>query len=152
MRALIDRILNRETISYLVFGVLTTLVNYVVFYLALRAMGEELTLLANGVAFVAAVTFAYLTNKTFVFQRKSFRWAVLKKELPAFLSARILSFIFEEVGLLVCVDYWNVGRWELLGIDGVMIAKVVLSVIVVIINYILSKFLVFKPSDTEKDT
>lgn len=147
MQRFLKRLFNRETISYLIFGVLTTVVNYLVFWAIVTPLGEETALWANAAAFVVAVTFAYFTNKLFVFQSKSWKWSVLKKELPSFLGARVFSFLFEEFGLMVCVDWIQVGQWQLFGIGGVMIAKIVLSVLVVIINYVLSKFFIFKPGN-----
>ena len=61
------KIINRETILYLVFGVLTTLVNYAVFWVGIRLFTDKYTLLINAVAFVVAAAFAYVTNKLFVF-------------------------------------------------------------------------------------
>lgn len=147
MRDLLKKIFNRETISYLIFGVLTTAVNYLVFWLIIEPFGDDAALWANVVAFVAALIFSYVTNKLFVFESKSWNWEVLKKELPSFVGARILSFLFDETGLLVCVKWLQVGRFQLFGISGLMIAKLFLSVVVVIVNYVLSKFFIFKPSD-----
>jgi len=138
------RCFANETISYLFFGVLTTVVNYIVFWLALRLMGENNALWANVIAFVAAVIFAYVTNKLFVFDSKSWAWAVLRREFPSFVGGRLFSFGLEELGLWLCVDVLAVGQYTLLGIDGVMIAKAVLNVVVIVVNYILSKFLIFR--------
>lgn len=148
-KELIKRIFNQEMVSYLFFGVLTTLVNYLVFVLLIRFFGDGAALWANVVAFVAAVTFAYITNKVFVFKSKSWEWKILKRELPSFLSARVISFLFEEAGLIVCVNWLHAASWELFGIGGVMVSKIILSVVVVIINYILSKFFIFKPGNRQ---
>lgn len=149
LKGICKRIFNQEMVSYLFFGVLTTVVNYLVFWLLIRFFGDGAALWANVVAFAAAVTFAYITNKLFVFKSKSWEWKILKRELPSFLSARIISFLFEEAGLVVCVNWLHAGSWELFGIGGVMISKLVLSVVVVIVNYILSKFFIFKPGDRQ---
>lgn len=138
------RCFANETISYLFFGVLTTVVNYIVFWLALRLMGEDHALWANVIAFVAAVLFAYVTNKLFVFDSKSWAWTVFRREFPAFVGGRLFSFGLEELGLWICVDLLLVGQYALFGIDGVMIAKAVLNVVVIVVNYVLSKFLIFR--------
>lgn len=144
---MIKKILNLaagEAGMYLIFGVLTTIVNYGVFYIFLKLLGDDMVLTVNTIAFVFAVTFAYITNKIFVFKSKSWKLKDLGKEIAAFLTARIVSYFFEQIGLLVCVEYWNVGEISVFGIDGVLISKVVLSFIAVLVNYIFSKFIIFK--------
>lgn len=148
MKKLIRRLLNRETILYLVFGGLTTVVNFVVFWLMNRVLGEDLALFNNAIAFVAAVIFAYVTNKIFVFESKSWSPQTLRKEIPAFFGARLFSFGLEELLLWISKDVIRVGRFSftLLGfvIGGLMIAKVLISVLVVILNYVFSKLYIFK--------
>lgn len=144
MKKLWNRLFSREVLLYLLFGVLTTVVNYVVFWLVLHLFGEDIALAANAIAFAASVIFAFITNKLFVFESKSWERHILGKELTSFVGARLLSFGLEELGLLLCINQLKVGRWALFGISGVMIAKIALSVIVVILNYIISKFLVFR--------
>jgi len=140
----IGKYLNRETISYLIFGVLTTVLNYIVFWLFLRLLGDEAALLANVVAFIAAVAFAYVTNKLYVFESKSWKPEVVKKELVAFISARLLTFALEELGLFVAANLLHLGRYALFGVDGIMISKLLLNVLVIIGNYVLSKWIIFK--------
>lgn len=135
---------NKETITYIIFGALTTAVNYAVFWAGIELWGEDYHLLINAVAFILSAAFAYVTNKLFVFESKSWAFKVIAKEIPSFFSARLASFFFEEAGLLLFVDILKVGEKEIFGISGVMIVKLVLAVIVVIVNYILSKFLIFK--------
>lgn len=138
------KLLNRETILYLVFGGLTTLVNYAVFWLGIRLFGEDRALLVNLVSFVAAAVFAYVTNKLFVFESRSWAPAVLRRELPSFFGARIVSFLLEEAGLWLATGPLRAGDYQLLGVSGVMIAKVILSVAVVVLNYLFSKLFIFK--------
>ena len=123
----------RETVIYLVFGVLTTVVNYAV-YIPLYNFVHLPASVCNGVAWVAAVTFAYVTNKLFVFESKSWNSGVLG-ELLRFVGSRVTSGVIETVSLLVTVD--------ILGWNG-NIMKLFLAVIVIVLNYILSKFFVFK--------
>lgn len=149
MRELFRKLCNRETISYLFFGVLTTVVNYGVFAVIVHFFGPDSTLIANGAAFVAAVTFAYITNKLFVFDSKSWAREVLVRELPSFIGARLFSFAFEELGLVICM-WLQVERYTLFGIGGIMIAKIVLSMIVVVLNYFFSKLFIFKKSGVDE--
>lgn len=143
------KIINRETILYLVFGILTTVVNYGVFYIGLRLLGEKYTLLINIVCFIAASTFAYVTNKMFVFESKSWSLRVLKTEVPAFFGARIFSFLLEEAGLWLFTFPLHAGRYQFFGVNGVMIAKIALSLAVVLLNYFFSKLFIFKKSNEE---
>ena len=144
MRNILKKTINRETVTYLIFGLLTTVINYAVFWLFLKILGDAAALIANVVAFVFATSFAYVTNKLFVFQSRSWKSTVVRKEILSFLSARVLSFLFEEVGLFVCANLLKLGRHTVWGIDGIMLSKIVLSLVVVAINYVLSKFLIFK--------
>ena len=144
----------REQIMYLIFGVGTTLVSYVVFWVVHRPLGDDLVWLSTLISFVAAVAFAYPTNKIFVFQSRSWAPRFLWKELSTFLAARIVSFFIEEAGMILGVQVLHLGEYSLLGIDGAMLCKIALSVIVVIANYFFSKFSVFKkrqpgPDDAE---
>lgn len=144
------RFVNRETVLYLIFGVLTTLVNYIVFFLCYELLlGGEGSLTANAVAFIAAVIFAFVVNKLFVFESKSWAPAVLKREIPAFLAARIVSFGIEEAGLFLSEVVLGLNAVVLLRlgdvmVDGVTAAKLALSVLVVVLNYFFSKWFIFK--------
>lgn len=123
-----------EVISYLVFGVLTTAVNYLVYLPVYNLLGLSAAL-SNAIAWVVAVAFAYLTNKPFVF--KSYDWSAktVIPELTKFVSCRIASGALETLILLVTVDllHWNGNLW-----------KLITSVLVVIMNYVASKLVVFR--------
>ena len=138
----------KEPILYVLFGGFTTVVNLVVFYLMNKAAGEELYLVNNVVAWLAAVIFAYITNKLWVFESKSFNLKVILKEIPEFFAARIFSLGVEEGGLWLFVDVlgFDSFSFSVLGFEvtGKLIAKLVLAVIVVILNYVFSKFIIFK--------
>ena len=143
-------IFSKESWLYLFYGVLTTVVNYVAFYLFYSVLfHQKASVVANVIAFIFAVTFAYITNKLFVFESKSWDISVLRQEIPQFFGARLLSFLFEELGLLICDNMLGLGRYHLfsiwkISVDGVLLSKVILSVFVVIINYFFCKFLIFK--------
>ncbi len=148
LKKLIQKLVNQETILYLVFGGLTTLVNLAVFWLMNRVLGEDLALVNNAAAFVAAVIFAYVTNKIFVFESRSWSAQTLSKEIPAFVGARLFSFGLEELLLWISKDVVQVSRFSVtvlgLVIGGLMIAKLLISVLVVILNYVFSKLFIFK--------
>lgn len=143
----------KELILYLVFGGLTTLVNFVVFYLLNVVTGEEYYLVNNIVAWFASVIFAYITNKLWVFESKSLAVKTVVKELAEFFSARIFSFAVEEGGLWLFVDKLGFDNFSFsvfgFEVTGKLIAKLVLAVIVVILNYFFSKFIIFKKNKKE---
>lgn len=144
MKKLLLKFCNRETISYLIFGVLTTAVNYLVYHLAKAALGAQWIVAVNTVAFLAAVVFAYITNKLFVFQEKSWAPRVLVREIPAFFGARLLSFGLETAGLALC-QYVLLGEGTtIFTIDGIDFCKYLLSVVTVVLNYFISKFYIFR--------
>ncbi len=144
MKDRIKVLLNKETLSYLFFGVLTTVVNYTTFIGAFLLCNGKNPLISNVIAFITATAFAYITNKIWVFNSRVWNLMVLKSEITSFLGARILSFAFEQICLLICISVLNVENYLFFGLNGIMISKVILSFIVVIMNYGLSKFFIFK--------
>ena len=145
MRKLLRYFWNRETITYFFCGVLTVLVNYSVFWLLLHRFGDKYALLYNAIAFIISTLVAFLTNKVFVFQSRSFLPGVFFKELIMFFGARLFSFLFiEELGLWICTKFLHAGDYFFLGISGVFIAKVLTTGVAIISNYIFSKFVIFR--------
>ena len=131
---LIEKFFTREVISYLIFGVLTTVVNFV-FYWLFTEVFAVYYITSNVIAWVFAVVFAYITNKLFVFESKSWEPAIVFKEVISFGAARIISLLFETGVLALTV--------EIIGVPE-LIAKVIAAVFVVIINYVASKLFIFK--------
>lgn len=123
----------RDVLSYLVFGVLTTVVNYLVYLPVYNLLGFSAAV-SNMIAWVAAVAFAYLTNKPFVFKSHDWSAKTVLPELAKFVGCRIGSGAAETAILFVTVD--------LLGWDG-NLWKLLTSVLVVVLNYFASKFFVF---------
>ena len=156
---LIDKFFTKEIISYVFFGVMTTIVNLAVFYLTKQLFaaigwngvfnsivpedskivelfsGGSEYLDANLIAWVAGVIFAFVTNKLFVFESKSWKPSVAGKEFTGFVGARVFSLVVEMLGMFVMVTLlvWNE-----------LVAKLIVGVIVIIMNYIFSKLLIFK--------
>ncbi len=141
IKNIISRIANRETISYLVFGVLTTAVSIVSYELVKLMLtgGVEPTPLkmniANISSWVLAVSFAYITNKLFVFRSLSFGGKVLLKEIPSFVGARLLSLGFEIVWMNLTVSLLHFND---------SICKILAQFVIVVMNYIFSKLFIFK--------
>lgn len=127
---------------YIVFGILTTVVNCSVFLLCYNTLfrGKD-GLYANIITFIAAVLFAFVVNKLFVFESKSWSFMVLKKEIPSFLATRIGLFYAEKILRLNRFEVLRI--WDTV-IDGIVIAKLALAIVVVLLNYVFYKFFVFK--------
>lgn len=133
----------QEAIDYLFWGGMTTVVSwgsYSLFVLLLQGL-DSVVFWANVLSWVCAVLFAFITNKLWVFQSKSWAADILFPELTKFLSSRIATGVFEMIAVpaLVAIGL----NQTIFGIDG-MVSKVLVSVAVVILNYILSKLFVFK--------
>lgn len=124
----------QDIISYLFFGVLTTAVNYVVYLPCYNLLGLSAAV-SNVIAWVGAVAFAYLTNKPFVFKSHDWSAETVIPELTKFVGCRVGSGLLETGIIFVCVD--------LLRFDGNGM-KLITSVLVVVLNYVGSKLLVFK--------
>lgn len=163
-----DKLLTREIFLYLVFGVATTVVNLIAFWLCNRAFdaaGWEGTLGSifvsrgwekaaelfskNGseyldstlIAWFISVIFAFFTNKLFVFESKSWAPSTALREFVSFTGARVFSLLVELFSMFLLVTIAGLNDY---------IAKILVGVIVVIINYIFSKLLIFR-KDKETD-
>ncbi len=152
LKSFVYKFLNKEVILYIVFGVLTTAVNLIVFTICNRAFDGTIFLnsdflsflflgkpylLSNTIAWIVAVVFAFFTNKMFVFQSKSFEIKNLLKELASFLGARVFSLIVEQIGLFILIDKVLLNE---------LVSKIILGIVVVILNYFFSKLFIFKKS------
>lgn len=122
-----------DLLAYLFFGGLTTVVNYVVYLPCYNWWGISSSV-SNVIAWVVAVAFAFLTNKPFVFKSHDWSAKTVWPELTKFVGCRVGSGVLETAFLFITVDTlsWN-GNWM----------KLITSVLVVILNYFGSKFLVF---------
>lgn len=132
IRALIEK--YWDILIYLVFGVLTTVVNYAVYLPVYNFCGISAAV-SNMIAWVVAVIFAFLTNKPFVFHSHDWSVKTVVPELIKFVSCRLASGVMETVILFLAVDLmdWNGNIW-----------KLITQVLVIIINYVGSKLLVFR--------
>lgn len=136
----------KELITYFIFGVLTTLVNWVTYTLLVKISPGQISELtwitvSNAVAWVAGVLFAFVTNKIWVFESKSFALKTVIKELISFVAARALTGVLEVFGVPLLVKLGL--NQTVFGIEG-MAAKLIVSVAVVILNYVFSKLIVFR--------
>ena len=131
MRKLLEK--YWDILTYLFFGVLTTAVNYLVYLPCFNLLGWSASL-SNVFAWIVAVAFAFLTNKPFVFKSRDWSWNVVWPEFCKFVGCRVGSGVLETAILLVAVDW--------LGLNG-NVWKLITAVLVIVLNYIGSKFLVF---------
>ena len=130
----------KEILVYLIFGVLTTIVSWSTYALFVSLLYLSIEV-SNTLSWVCAVLFAFVTNKFFVFESKNKNLKTIFKEFLTFVSSRFLTGAIEIFSVPILV---NIGLGAtIFGIDG-MVAKVLVSVIVVILNYIFSKLIVFK--------
>ena len=144
---LIDRLLTKEIIVYLVFGVLTTAVNWAIYTVLVRFTGAGITV-SNAVAWVGAVVFAFITNKIWVFESRVFRPAVVVREFVSFVAARAATGALEIFGVPLLV---KIGLdQKIFGIDGA-VAKIIVSVTVIILNYIFSKVFIFRKGKNSRE-
>lgn len=158
---LVDKFFTREIVTYIIFGVLTTAVNLVTFYITkkifvnigwegvfnalLGSAGFEkaLALLGKGtdyldatvIAWTVAVIFAFVTNKLIVFESKSWKPEIAGKEFVGFIGARLFSLLVELLCMFTMVTLIEMNEF---------IAKIIVQIIVVILNYVFSKLLIFK--------
>ena len=152
----VEKLLKYEIVSYLVFGVLTTVVNFVTYMIMGIFAGEnyeekvlfniggldvQLILLMNAIAWIVSVLFAFITNKLFVFESSSWKGSVFFSELFSFIGARVISFlIFEELVFALLINALSLND---------IVSKIVISVFVVIFNYVASKLVIFRKKGEE---
>jgi putative flippase GtrA len=140
LNELCRQVFNRETITYVIAGVLTTLVNLAVFTLLSRVFGHDRWWLSNLPAIVAAILFAFFTNRIFVFQSHGPIWQEMGK---FFLSRIFISLLFEYGAMFLLYNViglkavLHIFRWEL------SVSKLLTQVLVMAGNYVISKWFVF---------
>jgi putative flippase GtrA len=129
-----------ELVTYLFFGGATTFVNWCVYGVVVRFAAFSITA-GNVTAWVSAVAFAFVTNKIWVFKSRSWRLPLALREAGAFLGARIVSGVVEIAGVPL---FYRAGLdYPLLGVEG-FAAKVSVSVVVIVLNYVFSKLFIFR--------
>lgn len=130
---LYEKIFNKEVILYLIFGVLTTLVDTIVFYISNYKLSIHYVV-STCLAWIFAVLFAYITNKIFVFSSTKNNQNIFK-EIFYFFSLRLVSLLLSIVFMLIMVNGLKIPE---------IISKLLVNVFVVISNYFFSKIFIFK--------
>ena len=132
---LIKKVCTKEVMFYAIFGMLTTVINLGVFYVLSNLLHWNENL-SNVIAIVIAVLFAYFTNKDLVFHSEAKTLKAKWKEFAKFISGRAFTMIIEWVG----------GALLFLTPMPQMISKLIVTVVIVILNFFISKFFAFKKS------
>lgn len=131
IQTLIYGLISYEMLSYIFFGTGTSVIDYVVFS-SITAMGCN-ELISNAISTICAIIFAYVTNKLWVFQSRTYSFFAIVREFIKFTNARIITWIMTSIILLIS---------KLL--DGnPYAAKAIAMILTVIINYIFSKLFIF---------
>lgn len=133
LKGLTQKVLSKEVIFYAIFGVLTTAVNLVSFYI-LTHLGLDENL-SNIIAIILAVLFAYFTNRKLVFNSTAVTFKENLKEFYKFILGRAFTMILEILGFYLLFNIMGIQEF---------ISKLVITVIVVILNFFISKFFAFK--------
>ncbi len=129
----------KEIVLYLVFGVLTTVVNWLA-YAAFVWIGLDINV-ANILSWIVGVSFAFVVNKWYVFESRSLDGSKVIKEFGSFVGARILTGV---IAIILFPILYNLGLDQsLFGTDG-FLAKIVTSAIEIVLNWVLSKYVVFR--------
>jgi uncharacterized membrane protein YfhO/putative flippase GtrA len=133
---LITYIYNKyeQIVNYLIIGVLTTIVNFIAYVLFARVVGFDY-IISSIISWIIAVLFAYITNKIFVFRSKTYTTNSFITEMYQFFKYRLVSLGIDLAIMFVLID--------MIFIDDV-IAKLIVQVVIVIVNYVFSKLFVFK--------
>ena len=119
---------------YLIFGVLTTVVNFIAYIILAKVFTVNETF-SNAIAWLVAVLFAYVTNKIWVFESKSTKLKTLIYEFSSFFGCRVLSGIFDIVVFYILVEKMKMND---------IVTKIIISIVVIKLNYIFSKLIIFK--------
>lgn len=125
---------HREGWRYLIFGALATIVNIAVYSFAFYVTHID-NAISNIIAWVIAAIFAYLTNKFMVFASKVDTKKALLREITSFFSCRLFTLAIDEIIMIISVDKLGLSAF---------IMKVFANIIVIILNFVLSKLIIFK--------
>ncbi|MCQ2450833.1 MAG: GtrA family protein [Clostridia bacterium] len=126
----------KEIILYIFFGGCTTLINIATYYTATRGFGLKTTA-ATVIAWLLSVFFAYITNRIWVFHSENKGFRSVTKEIISFYAARLATGLLDLAIMYLCVDVFHLND---------MAIKILSNVIVIILNYVLSKILIFVKS------
>ena len=125
----------KEIITYLIFGGLTTVINFIVYIACTKGFGIN-EIISNVIAWVISVLFAYITNKIYVFDSKSKDIKTIFKEIISFFACRVATLVVFDIAL-----FWLMVN--VLNINDIAV-KVINQVLVIVFNYVFSRVIIFK--------
>lgn len=134
LKKLFHAFFTKEMLAYIFFGICTTLVNIIVFQVCTALLRWNWAL-SNILAWILSVLFAFFTNKLFVFQSKDSGLKRFLWETVTFFGARILSLGVDMVGMWLLLDLLHVNS---------LLSKILVNIVVIVVNYILSKYVIFR--------
>ncbi|MBQ7069252.1 MAG: GtrA family protein [Synergistaceae bacterium] len=132
--------MSKSLIMYIIFGALTTAVNFVIYYTFYNVVHVS-NVISVITAWFFAVTFAFITNKLFVFESKSFDKKILFHEISTFFGCRITTGILDVLIMYVSVDLLTYNA---------MFSKLTSEIIINVLNYVASKVIIFGKNKNEK--
>ena len=124
----------KSLIMYVIFGALTTVVNFSAYFLFYGVLNFS-NVMSSVLAWFFAVSFAFVTNKLFVFESRSFDAKILFREIPAFFGCRLGTGILDVAIMFVAVDLLNFNALS---------SKITSDIIVNVLNYVASKVIIFR--------
>ena len=131
---IIKKVLTKEVILYIIFGVLTTIINIGTFYILTKFVKYEENI-ANFISILLAVIFAYITNRKLVFNSTANGIREIFIEILKFFSARFFTMLVEFFGFMLLFNIIHIPN---------LISKCIITILVIILNFFLSKFFAFK--------
>lgn len=134
IKKLWKKYVTRELIVYGIVGAMTTVVNFIVSFVMNDFIQCPFTVLTNSIAWVVAVAFAYVTNNCWVFRIGYEGWKQELDKIWKFTAGRIATYVIEVGGMFLLVDLWKFPYWPV---------KLILSVFIILLNYVFSKLFVF---------
>lgn len=140
MKDIIKKFLNKEVMMYILFGVLTTLVNLIISFI-LEGIVHIDGAIASAIGILSSVLFAYFTNRKWVFNTEAKGFKENLKEFVKFILGRAVTMIIEQGGVVIFYSYMKMPF---------MPVKISLTIIVIILNFFFSKFFAFTKKDEEK--
>ena len=142
MNNILKKFLNKEVMMYIIFGVLTTLVNLIISFI-LEGFVHIDGAIASAIGIISSVIFAYFTNSKWVFNTGAKGFKENLKEFVKFILGRAITMIIEQGGVIIFYSCMNMAFIPV---------KLSLTIIVIILNFFFSKFFVFVKNKGEKQS
>ena len=143
IKKIIQKVFTKEVISYIIFGILTTLVNIIVSYI-LKAFCNIETNIASTIGIIVSILFAYFTNRKWVFTSNAHTIKEKWIEFGKFICGRAFTMVIEIVGVFLLNDVFHTFYGILSDNNAFLVNKCIITVIVIILNFFISKFFAFK--------